>query len=240
MMSSFTVDDICSILEIDAKEINDYLQIFEDAGIIKKVSGSEYIYLPEKTPKKNYKKQNKSITDKELNDLKPLVIDITKDKHYEIYLNAPEWAKRKADKYLALIQAAGGLRGDKLKFFAKQWSRMFPQLKTSAASIARARKSFREEGLTGLLANYHPHNSGQYKINNELYQMFKELYLTYEAIPMTTAINLTREKFISLRPDLNGYTLPSNSAFKRRLEKEFTIDEVRCFRTLNIKGAKLN
>lgn len=72
----------------------------------------------------------------------------------QIYSNAPSWAKLKADKYLTILNAAVGLKGDRLKEFIRTWNQENPELKTSYQSILRARKAYEQQGVGGLLAQY--------------------------------------------------------------------------------------
>jgi len=71
-----------------------------------------------------------------------------------IYSTAPAWARRKADKYLAVLNAAVGLKGRRLKEFIRTWNQKHPQFKTSYQRVLEARKTYEEQGIAGLLAQY--------------------------------------------------------------------------------------
>lgn len=235
MMSRFTLDDILFTLEIDEQTATLNINKFEDLGIIKRISETEFLYSSDK---KNTKKQEAGF---DLSKVTPSSLDITKDKDYHLYLSAPRGVKKKADKYLKVLESSGGLTGKKLRFFIEQWNTQFPDMKTSFASVMRARKRLLYEGLASLLANYHNYSTKvKSKVGSDLYQYFKEFYLTYNAIPMTEAIRLATKKFLEQNPDIVWYSPPSYLCFQRRILSEFTREEIGQFRRLKIEGVKQN
>ena len=243
MMSKFTSDDVSSILEIDEETTLLSLSELENKGIIKKISEGRYIHSPEKkdnTHNKLVGRAKLTFEDKKLPPVIPkkLVIDITKDEDYQIYLNAPAWAKKKADKYLAVLEASGGLSGEKLKFFIKQWNKKFPEMKTSRASVLRARKTLSEEGVAALLAGYACFDRHKSSVNEDIYKYFKEFYLSFEVVTMIDAINRAKEKYFQIHPD-SDYKIPSYVCFRNRILREFTREELKQFRTVQIKGVNL-
>ncbi|MEI8389584.1 MAG: hypothetical protein WCG23_06820 [bacterium] len=243
MMSKFTSDDVSAILEIDEETTLFYLSDLENKGIIKKITGGRYIHIPEKKDNMSAKtdvKAKPTYEDKKIPPITPkkLVIDITKDEDYQIYLNAPAWAKKKADKYLAVLEASGGLGGEKLKFFIKQWNKKFPEMKTSRSSLLRARNSLLEGGVAALLAGYTSFTRHKSSVKEEIYKYFKEFYLSFEVVTMVDAINRAKEKYFQLHPD-SDYKIPSYICFRNRILREFTREELKQFRTVQIKGVNL-
>src|SRR5689334_1860657 len=53
----------------------------------------------------------------------------------DLYHRAPDWARKKADKYLALIKASEGLKGEKLKAFLAEWNVKHPELASSYPAL---------------------------------------------------------------------------------------------------------
>lgn len=244
IMARFSIDDIASILEIDEKTVLLYFSDLENKGIIKKISEQRYMYVAAKKIKptnKSTKRVMPTYENKKIPSIIPkkLIIDITKDDDYQIYITAPPWAKKKADKYLAVLEAAGGLSGSKLRFFIRQWNKKFPEMKTSFASVMRARKTLYEEGVAALLAGYTVFEKCKSSVNDEIYKYFKEFYLSFEVVAMTSAIKRASEKYFQMHPD-SDYSLPSYVCFRNRLLNEFTKEEIKQFRTVEIKGVKLN
>jgi len=94
----------------------------------------------------------------------------------EIYSRAPEWARRKADKYLSVLRATEGLRGSGLKRFIAEWNMKHPEFKTSYPRVLEARKAYREQGISGLLARYGS-SAGKSIVRDEWFLYFKAAYL---------------------------------------------------------------
>lgn len=247
ILNRFTLDNISTILELneqDEKTALEYLSVIAKKGFIKKTRNKQYLYLDKKTktPVKQAKPLKKIENTKpepvfDTTRVSPKIIDITKDKSYKIYLNAKGRTREQADKYLAVLQASGGLSGAKLRFFINQWNEKFPDKKTSYQSVMRARKSLMHEGITSLLAKYGNNSKSKSSVDDYLYEYFKEYYLLFGVIPTSWAIELAMEKFMQLHPE-KEHKQPSYLSFRRRLLKEFTREQIKQFRTVKIKGGQ--
>lgn len=245
IMGNFSLEDIVTTLELNKKEEKESFKCLSelvDNELLMKVSENIYIYnKKQKTQIKPSEADKNSGQIIDPSGIKPLVIDITKDKNYEIYRTAPVFAKKKADKYLSVINAAGKLRGNELESFIKKWNKRFPKMKTSLTSFYRAKYLLMKKGVIGLVGSYWDHpNKGKSQVCSELYQLFKEFYLTYEAISMPKAIELAIEKYFKMYPDVKRYKPPSYQCFKRKLQIEYTNEEIEKFRyrTITIKGVE--
>jgi hypothetical protein len=73
----------------------------------------------------------------------------------EKYRRAPLWNKRKADKYLSILKAAGSLKGSDLQKFVVGWNKTYPKKHTSYVRILDARKIYKRDGVSGLMAKYY-------------------------------------------------------------------------------------
>ena len=71
------------------------------------------------------------------------------------YSEAPDWAKAQAEKYLPIINASKGLRGEALKDFIDKWNLEHEKwLNTSYSSVIKMRRRFFRYGLSGLLSQH--------------------------------------------------------------------------------------
>lgn len=94
----------------------------------------------------------------------------------DVYSSAPEYSRKKADKYLSVLNASKGLKGNELRSFIEEWNCKYPEAKTSYARVVDARKLYDQNGISGLLAEYGK-NAGKSKIDDDDYEYFKSLFL---------------------------------------------------------------
>lgn len=142
-----------------------------------------------------------------------------KDVDLEIYSAAPEFARRKADKYMQILKASAGLKGDELKDFIAEWNREHPTFTTSYPRVIEARKLYLEQGIAGLLAQYGK-SAGNTSIKDDWFEYFKAAYLKEGAPSLKScwvkAIGYAKKS----EPELKINAFPSMKSFMRRLEKE--------------------
>lgn len=135
------------------------------------------------------------------------------------YSEAPDWAKAQAEKYLPIINASKGLRGEALKDFIDKWNFEHEKwLNTSYSSVIKMRRRFFRYGLSGLLSQHGKHLSGS-TVPDNYFEYFKNLYLVEGAPSLRTCWDLTLGYAIRMF-DAKRETFPSFMAFKRRLDKE--------------------
>jgi len=137
----------------------------------------------------------------------------------EIYSRAPEWARRKADKYLAIINNSAGLKGAELQAFVVAWNAEHPDVQTSYARVLDARKAYKTEGVGGLLAQY-GNRAGLSIVRDEWFTYFKGEYLKEGAPSLKSSWWYTLGFAKDLDPDLTEEEFPGASAFLHRLEAE--------------------
>ena len=136
----------------------------------------------------------------------------------ESYTNAPVYARKKADKYMSILKATEGLKGTALRNYINEWNRRYPEMKTSYQRVVEAKKLFKEQGITGLLAKYGS-KEGTTKINNEDFEYFKSLFLKEGAPTLQSCYNSTYGNAIKRNCGEVPEDFPSPSAFLRYLEK---------------------
>ena len=71
------------------------------------------------------------------------------------YSEAPNWAKEQAEKYLPILKASNGLKGEALKDFINKWNNEnTEELRTSYSSLIKMRRRFFRYGISGLSVSY--------------------------------------------------------------------------------------
>jgi putative transposase len=135
----------------------------------------------------------------------------------EIYATAPEYARKKADKYIAILNACKGINGTELKEFVTKWNQLHPDMPTSYPSITKIRIQFKTSGISALLGNY-GHRSCASIVPDELFEYFKSMYLSDGRPSVTSCWKVTHGYAIGKGMDVDNF--PSPSTFSRRLEKE--------------------
>jgi len=194
-LKNFTLDDILIISGINEEKVIIYLETFVIRKLLTKNNGN-FVVLDDKL----------------------VILPESEDENFFL---SPEWAKKQAMKYLMIIKAASGLKGQQLRNFVKDWNEENPEFKTSYQSLQRARKTYYKEGRMGLLAKYGK-TKGKSVVKNEYFEMFKELYLTLLKPSMKTCAKEVREHFRVKKDEV----FPSAISFLRRLKREMPQREI--------------
>lgn len=112
--------------------------------------------------------------------------DITEEEKNDIaraaYEAAPEYNRKKFDKYINILEASKGLKGAQLKSFIEKWNELNPDMKTSYRRVLDARKQVDENGTVALLGEYGK-SKGATKVDEYYYQFFEKMYLTESKVP---------------------------------------------------------
>ena len=156
----------------------------------------------------------------------------------ELYSNAPDYSKEKADKYINILKACDGLKGSELRAFVDNWNNENPELSTSYASILRARKQYKENGVAGLLAGYGQSRgiSKVYDLPEDIFEVFKSAYLK-EGSPSAWTCWLQTLGYAQKKYGFDKDDFPSYRTFERALTKKIPAPAI----TLGRKGyAKFN
>jgi hypothetical protein len=133
----------------------------------------------------------------------------------EIYATAPEYARRKADKYVCLIKQSDGLTGDKLKQFIATWNSNNPDAKTSYPRLLDARKQYYHQGISALLGQWGKKSSS---VPDDLFAFYKSLYLVQGRTSVQSCWKITLGHAKETGHDITNF--PAAAAFDRRLKKE--------------------
>ena len=135
------------------------------------------------------------------------------------YHQAPEHARRQADKYKSLLTLSEGLKGRKLDAFVARWNAMYPDQRTSYRSIMTARQKNATQGLPALLSRHGEHLAGKTSIPEQCWEFFREVYLQENAPPLKTCWEMTLGYALEHVPGTTRETFPSYKAFERLLRK---------------------
>lgn len=135
----------------------------------------------------------------------------------EMYASAPEHARRKADKYLAILQLAMEMTGSELRECVAAWNRSYPQKATSYASVTRVRNEYKLHGMAALLGRWGK-RSGSSAVGDDLFSFFKSCYLTEGRASAVTCWKMTLG--YAAEHCIDTSAVPSHTAFMRRIEKE--------------------
>lgn len=142
----------------------------------------------------------------------------------ELYSKAPEYNRKKADKYLAVLNGSEGLTGKELKAFILAWNQKHPDQKTSYPRILDARKKYETDGVSALTAKY-GRRAGDTITDDDDYQVFKSEYLTENR---SSAKSCWKAALGSARitRGIDSTDFPSVDTFLRRLEKEMPASSI--------------
>lgn len=169
---------------------------------------------------RNFQPENLSRrTRKEHNLSDEPIPDTDKSLELELYSRAPEYNRRKADKYLQILKVSAGLKGSALQNFISQWNVMNPEFQTSYPRIMEIRKIYAEQGISGLLGQYGK-KAGASVVQDEWFETFKKYFLKEGAPSLQTCwiitLGETKQKDSSI--DIGNF--PAAISFQRKLKRD--------------------
>ncbi len=210
-----TVQEVADLQDVTVRAIRKSIKKYKAKTIVSN-GGKQYRIqlssLPISAQQKYFESKGISFTPELTDDEISATVDM------ESYTNAPVYARKKADKYMSILKASEGMKGTALKSFINDWNRKHPDMKTSYQRVVEAKKLFKEQGITGLLAKYGS-KAGTTKIGSEDYEYFKSLFLKEGAPTLQSCYNSTYGNAIKRNCGVVPEDFPSPSAFLRYLEK---------------------
>lgn len=156
----------------------------------------------------------------ELKGIKPSVEAISeKEADAVLYAKAPEYNRKRADKYLTLIQATTGISGKaKLNQFINEiWNVKYPDWKTSYVRLMEAKKAYETAGISGLLGGYGK-TIGSTSIKEEWFNHFFSLYMKEGGPSVKSCWMITLGHFHLLDNSITAENFPHPNTFIRLLE----------------------
>jgi hypothetical protein len=136
----------------------------------------------------------------------------------DAFNNAPDYARRQATKYMKIINAAAGLKGNELKAFINNWNEKNPDETTSYPRVMDARKVYKELGSAGLLAKY-GNRSGESVVTEQWYQFFKSIYMKEGGPSAAVAWQMTKGFALNSDTEMSESEFPSAATFVREIER---------------------
>ena len=135
----------------------------------------------------------------------------------EEFTDAPSWARAKAAEKIEMLQRFSAFNGQRLKDRIAEWNNNNPKNRTSYRSIMRARADYKKDGLRGLLPEWGK-SVGKTSVSDELYEFFRARYIK-EGGPSAHSCWLYTVGYAAGK-GIDPETIPSESAFLRRLDNE--------------------
>jgi len=135
----------------------------------------------------------------------------------DVLAQAPEYNRKKAYKYLSLLQAADGLKGDALRQFLAAWTRQ-TGVSCSYAAFLRERKRYDQGGAGALTARY-GNRRGNTRIDDVCFDYFKRHYMIEGG---RSAEEVWRQTLGYAKSELglDAVDFPTSGAFLRRLHND--------------------
>lgn len=139
------------------------------------------------------------------------------------YSDAADYNRRKADKYLIIIEKSGSLKGKPLENWVNEWNQEHPDFKTSYFSIMRARRAYEAEGVSGLVGRFGS-RAGASVVDERHYEFFRDHYLQESRPSVESVWRMTLGYALKSGHIADSSGFPSRISFVRLLEKRVAKD----------------
>lgn len=217
-----SLDDLIILSELDEKEIRPILDELLEEKMIFKISSFEYAYLKIAILQENLPPKQSEITqEKGYKKVIPL-----KQNEEDIFINAPDYAKPYLIKYITALKLARNLKGRALKAFLAEFSNKYPNYQISYSQYIKIKSKYIKYGLKSIIPKY-GNSKGRTVVLDDLYNRFKELYLNADKYSIRKCVEIIKQE----NPKR---TIPSHTSFRRRLEREYSIEDIRQLREINL------
>lgn len=145
------------------------------------------------------------------------------------YEESPDYSRRKAEKYMIILNATEGMYGSELKDWLAVWNEKNPDRQASYPMILRMRKQYAEGGVAALLGQW-GRRKGSTKIEESWFETFKSLYLRESRPSLASCWAMTLGSAIQHTPNLNTKDFPCQTSFYRLLTDRIPEDVIYCAR----------
>lgn len=237
-LNKFSFDDLLIMSEVSEDEVRGFIEDALSSNSIKQIQNEQYIFIKNIVQVKPIKNIENKKEQAEVKIFKPTciadLIDPQKQKsEYEIFTKAPEYAQRKAIKYLLAFKASKNCRGKELRRFLEIWNSRSPEYKMSYASYSRNKTNYFHYGISSILPDY-GNNKYNSVIPDDIYYKFRDLYLSPKRFSANQCLDMIRQETADSATDM-GLQLPSIQSFLRRVKKEFDRKELEYYRTMPLE-----
>jgi len=206
-----------------------------------KFNKDQYLFLLSSLPKeaqmKFYEQKLDSSFSKDVNtiisensfDEPDLDYDSPEYNNY-LYNNTATYNRKKADKYIALIETIDDLKidGSKKKirdFIDNVWNSRFPAWASSYESYKKARKVYSDEGIDGLFGKYGKQR-GSSSVKDDDFKLFCNLYLQQSMPSLKQCYKLVVGAAKKRDSEFKLEEFPNITAFRRKLHSEYSADSI--------------
>ncbi len=143
----------------------------------------------------------------------------------QAYQRASQRARRHFDRWNQVLLACEGIQGRKaLAAWCESWNRSHPDNQIALQSLYRMRAQVAEQGLVGLLLR--DSKLPESSVRDDWFEAFHQAYLNENKLSVAAAhmvaLGAARRMAEAKGEELDPEAFPSESAFRRRLEKEFS------------------
>mgnify|MGYP004729672049 FL=1 len=149
-----------------------------------------------------------------------------KQNEEDIFINAPDYAKPYLIKYTTALKLARNLKGRALKGFLAEFSNKYPNYQISYSQFIKIKSKYVKYGLTGLIPKY-GNTKCRSVVLDDLNNRFKELYLNAHKYSIRKCVEIIKQEHPKR-------AIPSHTSFRRRLEREYSIEDIRQLREINL------
>lgn len=143
----------------------------------------------------------------------------------QAYQRASQRARRHFDRWSQVLLATEKIQGRKaLEAWCEEWNRIHADHPIALQSLYRVRAQVAEEGLVGLLLR--DTKLPESSVRDDWFEAFHQAYLNENKLSVATAhmvaLGAARRLAEVAGEPFDAGSFPSQSAFRRRLEKEFS------------------
>lgn len=141
-------------------------------------------------------------------------------KHLEEYSNEERerifaW-KKIIENWLGARNVEGVRKADVDKIFCSQMQRLYPKLNVSTDALYRKYAAYLKNDLDGMIDKRGGWNKGRCGIDETVWKLFLNLYLSQEKSKVETCHRYTKDWVLTYYPELYA-DIPSSQTFRRRL-----------------------
>lgn len=238
-LGRFSLDDVLVMINSNKSKIQEILLKLENELIIKKMGETQYLYIKLKNTKKSTSKKNVEKLKKKIslkvkltNSLTPIQLFNDEDE-LKIYESVPEGIKKRIYKYILLMNLTQGLIGQDLALSLEQIGKEYPKYNVSYCTFKRHQGRYLREGIKALIPKYHQRK--RYKrIDPEIYEYFKKLYLHPRRFSMTKCLELIKES-----EEFKNAQIPDRTTLREHLYNEYTPKKIKEIRFRKISLPKI-
>ncbi len=211
-LNQFSINDILVMLDIEKKEAQKCLLQLEEDFCIKRNGEEKYLYI-----------KNISLSkQKSVKILDPISL-FNNDEELNIYNSCPPNVKKRIDKYMLLMKLTKGVIGNELISLLRKIGEQSPEYSIGYVAFKKNQREYLAHGLKALIPRYV--RISYNKIEPEIYEYFKKIYLHPQRYSVAKCIELIKEN-----ENFKNAQIPDNKTLKKNLKKEYNAEYIKQMR----------